>query len=108
MYRYGSRQIDLKTLDWDGDNDYARDPEGQPLIITLVNAPATYAGVSVDGVRYIDIEPTGNGIGTTLVQVSAQDPEGATTTDNFNVTIWDYQHIQLPIVMRNFSTIEGR
>jgi len=108
VYRYGSRQIDLKTLDWDGDNDYARDPEGQPLIITLVNAPATYAGVSVDGVRYIDIEPTGNGIGTTLVQVSAQDPEGATTTDNFNVTIWDYQHIQLPIVMRNFSTIEGR
>lgn len=106
VYLYGERTIDLKTLDWDGANDYARDPEGQPLTITLQNAPAAYAGVSTDGVRYIHIEPTGNGVGTTLVQVRAQDPEGAYTDDSFNVRIWDYARVRLPIVMRNFSTSE--
>lgn len=108
VYIHSSLTIDLKTLDWDGANDYARDPEGQPLTITLRNAPAAYAGVDVDGVRYIKIIPTGDGIGTTQVQIRVEDPEGAIADDSFNVRIWDYRYLFMPLITRDFYDGEGR
>lgn len=102
-------QIDLHDLDWDGDNDYARDPEGAPITITIANTPAAFAGVSVVANRYINIEPTGADTGSTPVEVRVTDSRDTTTT-KFTVHIWDYAKAYLPLVTRNFSSSgeEGR
>lgn len=98
-----SRTLDLYDLDWDGANDYARDPEGGSITITITNVPAAFAGVSMSANRYIHINPTGS-LGTTTVDVQVKDAQDATATDSFTVQIWAYSTVHLPLIMRNYGT----
>ena len=101
-----SRQIDLWDLDWDGENDYARDPEGLPITTTISNSPDINAGVSITQNRYIMIEPAYGWIGQTDVEIQATDPGGLSGVDSFRVTVWTPVSIYLPLVMKNYGVIE--
>ena len=68
---------------------YADDVEtpDSGLVFSIDNAPAPNAGVSIDSGRYVDIRPVADWHGTTSVRVRAEDPEGASGTGTFQVTV---------------------
>ncbi len=102
-----SRQIDLWDLDWDGEHDYARDPEGGALTIRLENTASIDANAGItlsQDQRYILITPVEDWTGATNVEVSATDPDGLMGTDTFNVEVWTYDPIYIPLIMRDFNS----
>ncbi|MGD9030735.1 MAG: DNRLRE domain-containing protein, partial [Anaerolineae bacterium] len=68
---------------------YADDAEDgdDALSFTITNDPATEAGVSIDGDRYIDINPTADWTGETEVQIQVEDTGGLTDSDTFQVSV---------------------
>jgi hypothetical protein len=68
---------------------YASDAEtaDSGLTFSIDNTPNPNAGVSIDGNRYIDINPTANWYGSTIVRIKVADPDGASATSSFGVTV---------------------
>ena len=57
------------------------------LIFTIDNVPDANAGISIDANRYVDVDPAPDWTGTTSVRIKVTDPEGASDTDTFQVTV---------------------
>lgn len=70
---------------------YVQDYEDidQDLTFSITNTPDPNAGVSIDGDRYIDINPTFGWTGKTTVEIQVQDTNFATVKRSFEVTV-DY------------------
>jgi hypothetical protein len=68
---------------------YASDAESpdSELMFAIDNAPASGAGVSISGNRYIDINPTTGWSGQTDVRIRVTDPGALWDTDTFRVTV---------------------
>ncbi|MBN2389164.1 MAG: S8 family serine peptidase, partial [Anaerolineae bacterium] len=56
------------------------------LTFTITNSPPPTLGVTIDGNRHIDINPTGSFTGTFPVVVEVMDTGGLTDTDSFDIT----------------------
>ncbi|MBN2390429.1 MAG: hypothetical protein JXR84_06885, partial [Anaerolineae bacterium] len=68
---------------------YASDVEdaSSAMTYTIVNSSTVSAGVTVDGNRYIDINPDTDWTGTCDVEIQVQDTGGLTDTDIFQVVV---------------------
>ncbi len=70
---------------------YADDAEDADadLTFTIDNTPAADAGVTIDGNRYIDVNPTAGWSGQTDVVIRVTDSEGLYDTDTFGVDVFE-------------------
>ena len=75
------------------------------LSFTITNSPPVSAGVSIDGDRYIDINPAAGFVGTVPVDVQVMDTGGLTDTDTFTINFLETQYIYLPLVMRCYPLV---
>jgi hypothetical protein len=68
---------------------YTSDQESldSSLDFNINNSPNPSAGVSIDGNRYIDINPDSNWYGFTDVEIIVIDPDGSYDIDTFRVTV---------------------
>jgi len=57
------------------------------LTFSISNVPAAGAGVSIDGYRYIDINPDPGWTGGTEVEIQVEDTGGLTDTASFRVSV---------------------
>jgi len=57
------------------------------LTFTISNSPAPGAGVTIDGNRYVDINPVTGWTGTTEVEIQVEDTGGLTDSDRFQVSV---------------------
>jgi hypothetical protein len=80
---------------------YADDAEDADasLSFRIKNAPAAEAGVSLDGHRYVDINPQAGWTGTTEVEIEVEDTGGLTDSDIFEVTVTG-SIVYLPICLK--------
>ncbi len=76
----------------------------EELTFTINNAPTTEAGVSIDGNRYVDINPATDWTGETEVEIQVEDTGGLTDSDTFRVTVEPYS-VYLPLVMKRYPPI---
>jgi hypothetical protein len=69
---------------------YASDAESadSELAYTISNVPNPGAGVSIQGNRYVAIQPAGGWTGQTDVSVRVTDPGALSVTDDFRVTVF--------------------
>ncbi len=73
--------IDLWT------NVYDADSADSELTFTIDNTPDPGAGISIDGNRYVDINPVTDWTGQTIVIMLVMDPGGLFDTSTFTVTV---------------------
>jgi hypothetical protein len=68
---------------------YADDAEDNDsdLTFSIHNFPAAEAGVTIDGNRFVDINPATGWTGTTTVEIQVEDSGGMTDTDSFQVSV---------------------
>lgn len=86
---------------WDYTTDETPDEE-LIVYIPISNPPDPNAGVTVDGYRYIDINPTPGWTGQTAVQVIIQDSGGLYNIASFNVVVAPQIYTTyLPIALKN-------
>jgi hypothetical protein len=69
---------------------YASDAESadSELAFTISNVPNPGAGVSIQGNRYVAIQPAGGWTGQTDVSIRVTDPGALSVTDDFRVTVY--------------------
>jgi hypothetical protein len=83
---------------------YASDAESSDSELTfdIDNVPATGAGVSISGNRYVDISPATDWSGQTDVRIRVTDPGALSDTDTFRVTVGepDDHRVYLPLIVR--------
>jgi len=63
------------------------DTEVDDLMFTIASTTDSQCGVSIDGTRHVDIEPTDGWSGTADVTIRVEDPEGNWDEDTFRVTV---------------------
>ncbi len=92
-----------QTVPMDGSADnaidlwaYASDAESaaDELTFSIYNSPSPSAGISLDGNRYVDINPAAGWTGSTDVTIRATDPGGMFDTSTFSLQVvemlvWD-------------------
>lgn len=80
---------------------YAQDdyPDNQ-LTFTIDNTPVISAGVTIDGNRFIDVNPAPNWTGQTDVTIRVTNPAAKSTTETFTVHIVDsVENVYLPLIL---------
>ncbi|MBN2006618.1 MAG: hypothetical protein JXA21_24915 [Anaerolineae bacterium] len=102
-----TRDIDLLDWDWDVDTNYARDPEGLAVTLSIANLPDPNAGVSIVGNRFVHLAPATDWLGSTIVTVRVQDFEGLVATDSFKLVVWRPEPIYMPLIFKGYGGPEG-
>lgn len=72
------------------------------LTFSINNSPATGAGVSISGNRYVNISPQTDWTGSTRVDIQATDTNTQTGTGAFTVTVFNTSTVFLPVVFKDY------
>lgn len=84
---------------WAYVSDLDHDPDQLTYTITGQSDPT--AGATIDGNRYLDVNPTDvNWVGSSIVTVTVTDPDAQADTADFKVVSGDITHNYLPLVTK--------